>query len=253
LNWFSEYIPRQTADYEKALSKQEAMMRNAMVEFMLNLLIVMLIAVVQTQALGSPIAKTITNNQAPPQVINDDEKIQVAPPDKSEEHFHKARASFLKRDTKAAAAEIRKEAAFLKLEASHATGQAKKALTASVRELEKLAEGVEKGTVTSGQDLRRAFARAVRALAEEHLQNAVESWSKREVKKAGQALNSAADDVELALSWAGHKLNTTTSAAVEGAHAVAARLTEGAGWTREEVGKGLDAMSKEIEKLREQV
>jgi hypothetical protein len=106
--------------------------------------------------------------------------------------------------------------------------------------------------VTSVQDLRRTFARADRALAEEHFQNAVESWSKREVKATGQELNAAANDVELAMVWAGHKLNATTEAAIGEAHAVAAKLAEGAGWTREEVGKGLDAMSKEVGNLRRQ-
>ncbi|HED00213.1 MAG TPA: hypothetical protein ENN18_07510 [Proteobacteria bacterium] len=79
---------------------------------------------------------------------------------KPESHFQKAQESFLKKDFKAAASEIRKGAAFLKTEAGHATEDGKKVLMASVRELEKLAGDVEKGTVTSVKDLKDAFARA---------------------------------------------------------------------------------------------
>jgi len=238
-------------------------MRKTLLRLMPATAIIISIAMLETQTFGSSMPTTSLvvaqsdNTQAPPQsapgpaVLN--REIAAAPGEKSEEHFDQARESFLKKDTHAAAIGILKGAAFLKFQASRATGEAKKVLTASERELERLAGGVEKGTVTSVQDLRRAFARADRALAEEHLQNAVESWSKKEVDRTGQELKSAADDVELALSWAGHKLNTTTEAAVKGAHAAAAKLTEGAAWTRAEVGKGLDAMSKEVGKLRERV
>lgn len=238
-------------------------MRKTVLRLMPALAIIISLAMLETQTFGSSMPTTslvvaqTDNTQAPsqpipgPAVLN--RKIAAVPEDQSEEHFDQARASFLKKDTHAAAIEILKGAAFLKLQASRASGEARKALTASERELERLAGGVEKGTVTSVQDLRRAFARADRALAEEHFQNAVESWSKKEVNKTGQELKSAADDVELAWSWSGHKLNATTEAAVKDAHAVAAKLTEGAGWTRQEVGKGLDAMSKEVGKLRERV
>ncbi len=238
-------------------------MRKIILRWMPFLAIIISIAMLETQTFGwsmlnaSLVLAQTDNSQAAPQptpgpdVLN--RKIAAAPEDKSEEHFDQARESFLMKDAHAAAIEILKGAAFLKLQASRATGEAKKALTASEQELERLAGGVENGTVTSVQDLRRAFARADRALAEEHLQNAVESWSKKESDHAGQELKSAADDVELTLSWAGHKLNTTTDAAVKEAHAVAAKLTEGAAWTKEEVGKGLDAMSKEVGKLHERV
>jgi hypothetical protein len=230
---------------------------------MFGVVIAMPISVAQAQAVGSPIQKEdrtvaqTTNNESPP----DATKGQAVAEGKSaaalvkgpEEHFRNARESFLEKNVKAAAAGIRKGAALLKIEASHATGEAKEALTASVGQLERLAQGVEKGTVSSTQELRRAFARADEALANEHFQKATESWSKKEIKKAGHELNAAANDVELASAWAGHKLDATTTAAIKDARAVAAKLTEGAGWTTGEVSKGLDAVGKEIEKLGKQI
>ena len=69
------------------------------------------------------------------------------------EHFHKARQNFLKKDYKAAAEEIRKGAAFMKLQAARATSEGKKVLTVSIGELEMLAKDVEQGTVTSAATL----------------------------------------------------------------------------------------------------
>jgi hypothetical protein len=235
-------------------------MRNVILGFIVDLVIMMLIAVAGAQAFGSSmeqatVAQT-TNNQAPPQATKSPTAVEgknaVAAVGEPEEHFRKARESFLKKNVKAAAAEIRKGAAFLKLETSHATGEVKEGLTASIGELERLAQGVEKGTVTSTQELRRAFARADRALAKQHFQKTAESWSKKEINKAGHELK-AANDVELAAAWAGYKLDATTAAVIKDARAIAAKLIEDAGWTTDEVGKGLDAVGKEIEKLGKQI
>jgi len=150
-------------------------MRNAMLGFAVALVIMTVITIAQAQTTGfsiqkaSPTLAHTTTNQAPPNAKRDsttvEKKISTSPRDELKEHFRKARESFLTKDARAAAAEIRKGAMLLKLEAGHAKEKAKEALTASSRELEKLAQELEKGTVTSSQDLRRAFARADRALA----------------------------------------------------------------------------------------
>jgi hypothetical protein len=71
--------------------------------------------------------------------------------------------------------------------------------------------------------------------------------------RAGHELNSAANDVDLASAWAGRKLDAATAAAIKDARAVAAKLTEDAGWTTGEVSKELDAVGKQIEKLGKQI
>jgi len=82
-----------------------------------------------------------------------------------ESHFRKARESFLQNDRKEAASEIRKSLAFLKQEADQADEKAKEALKASAQELEKLADEVEKDTVTTIKRLDEAFLHANRALS----------------------------------------------------------------------------------------
>ena len=75
-------------------------------------------------------------------------------------HFQKADELFLKKNLKAAASEIRKGAGFLKQKAKSATADSKEELSASARELERLAGDVQKGGVTSEKQLKDAFARS---------------------------------------------------------------------------------------------
>jgi KaiC/GvpD/RAD55 family RecA-like ATPase len=81
-----------------------------------------------------------------------------------EHHFRKARESFLQNDREETATEIRKGLSVLKMEADQAVAKGKEVLMASVHDLEKLADEVEKGTVTSVKRLEEAFTQAYRAL-----------------------------------------------------------------------------------------
>jgi hypothetical protein len=171
----------------------------------------------------------------------------------TDDHFQKAHEFFLKKDFKAAAAEIRNAAKLLKQEAEKATTDGKKALTASVNELEKLAKDVEKGTVTSDKKLKDAFARAEHALAKHHYLNASEQWAKKDTKETGYALKSAAQHEEQAAKWAGHEMEKGTVEVLDGTRTIAGKLIEGTGWVPEEVGKGITAIGSEISKLGKKI
>jgi hypothetical protein len=165
------------------------------------------------------------------------------------EHFHKARQSFLKKDYKAAAEEIRKGAAFMKLEEGRANAEGKKVLTTSIDKLEKLATDVENGTVTSAATLNHAFARAHYALAKHHYLRAIEYKAKNAGVELGHALKASAIHLEHGFAWAGHEMDAATIAAVKDTGLVAGKLIEGGGW----IGKGasdvIDKIGVEIEKL----
>jgi serine protease Do len=75
----------------------------------------------------------------------------------AERHFRKARQSFLQNDSQEAASEIRRGAAEIGSEADKATGAGKEILQASIHELEKLADEVRRGTVSSVKKLDEAF------------------------------------------------------------------------------------------------
>jgi hypothetical protein len=173
--------------------------------------------------------------------------------DEPEHYMKAAHDSFLKKDKKATAVELRKAAAFVKLEAARAAGDAKTGLTASATELEKLADDVDKGTVASVEKLDSAFARAAHALANHHRKKAEESWTRKEVRQAGYSLKAAAEYVEHGTKWAGKEVETGGAEVLKGAREISGKLIEGSGWEGEEVGKAIKACGQETEKLGKQI
>lgn len=162
----------------------------------------------------------------------------------TDDHFQKAHTFSLKKDLKAATSEIRKSAELIKQEAEKATEEGKKALTASVNELGKLAKDVEKGTVTSEKTMKDVFARAEHALANHRYLKVSEQWAKKESKETGHALKNAALHMEQAAKWVGRELETGTVDVINGTRLVAGKLIEGAGWVPEKVGKGITAIGR---------
>jgi len=160
--------------------------------------------------------------------------------------FKKAHESFLEKDFKASAAEIRKGSDFLRKEAESAGIQGKKMLAASSRELDKLADAVEKGAVKSDKKLKGAFSRAEHAVANNEYVKATDAWAGKETKEAGHALNSAAEHMEQAAEWSGHKLKAGASKAIKAGREVSGKLVEGTSYVPEEVGKALKSMGDAI-------
>jgi len=165
------------------------------------------------------------------------------------EHFHKARENFLKKDFKGAASEIRKGEAFLRLQAARATAEGKKGLITSIAELEKLANDVEKGTVTSAKTLNHTFAKAHHALARHHYLKALEYRAKNDTRRTGHSLKAAAIHLENGFAWAGHELEAGTVKVVRTALDLGGKLIEGTGLMTDEVVKAIDYMGEEIDKL----
>ncbi|HME43893.1 MAG TPA: hypothetical protein VKF36_12455 [Syntrophorhabdales bacterium] len=168
-------------------------------------------------------------------------------------HFQKAVELFVKKDLKAAASEIRKGAGFLKRKAKSATKEGKEGLSASAQELEKLAKDVERGGVTSEKQLKDTFARSYEALSNHEYRRASESWAKKKTRETGQALTNAAADMEQAAKWSGRELETGTADTIDYARAVGGKLIKGAGWTADEVDKGIKGISSALSKFGEKV
>ena len=168
-------------------------------------------------------------------------------------HFQKAVELFVKKDLKTAASEIRKGAGFLKRKAKSATKEGKEGLSASAQELEKLAKDVERGGVTSEKQLKDTFARSYEALSKYEYRRASESWAKKKTRETGQALTNAAQDMEQAAKWSGRELETGTADTIDYARVVGGKLVKGAGWTADEVDKGIQGISSALSKFGEKV
>jgi S1-C subfamily serine protease len=165
--------------------------------------------------------------------------------------FHEAREDFQKKDTKEAAFTIHQGATLLKEEAREETNQRRSALALSARELDRLADRVQEGTIHSAKDLDWAFARVHHVLARYYRQKASESWANKAISQASRELEAAAFHLESAIVWAGEQLKD--SGAIEEAKDVARKLGEGTTWVASEVSKGIQALEKEIDGVGHQI
>jgi hypothetical protein len=169
--------------------------------------------------------------------------------DEPETHFEKADESFMKKDYQASAVEIRKGAAFIKLEATRSTAAGKKTLMDSADELDKLADAVQAGAVDSEQDLKDAFTRADYALANHHYLKSSETWAKKNAKTAAEDLNASTSYVEDAWKWSGQQIDAGSDATVKGLHTAYGKTKSGVKWTVDEGGKIIQDLGNEVSKL----
>ena len=168
-------------------------------------------------------------------------------------HFKSAHDAFLNRDFEKTAAEIRKGEAFVKLEDVRATGDAKRSLNASTRELTQLAGEASKGEVKDVKSLDNAFARADYALAISHRAKASEDWASKDETKAGYELRAATNYLEQGASRTGGDVETAVSAGVKDTREIAGKLIQGASVATDDVGKAMDTVGQEIDTLGKRV
>lgn len=182
-----------------------------------------------------------------------DEDVWVVLLDEPGHHLEKAHENFLKKDFEAAGAEMKKAAAYCRIEAQRATGEARDGLVASGKELEKLADEAKSGTVAAVKDVDAAFARAYHALGKHHYLKATESWTKKEAKHVGHALHASASYVEKGFVSAGQKVEAGVHETLDGARKLSGDLISGSGKLGEKVGSSIEACGKQTELLGKRV
>jgi len=165
-------------------------------------------------------------------------------------HFWNAHEAFIAKDYDKAADEIRKGEAFLTLEASRASGDAKRSLNLSAQELEKLAvDMTDNRRAKSTVEMDQSWGRADRALAQAHQVQAKGDWQKKETAKAGYEMKAAALNLEESADWAGSEAKTGVSAVVRDTRLMAGKLTAGGEYAAGEVDKGIDDLGHAISGL----
>jgi len=170
-----------------------------------------------------------------------------------EQTFQKAKQNYLEKNMDSAAQQIQKSASYMKAEAAKASDKGKEALYKSAKELEKLADDVKKGTVTSVKRMEETFARAYVALATDSHIKSTESWAKKESAKAGDALDSANKYLKRSFAWAGQKIETKTKEAMKKSEELSLKLKEKSSVVAEDVGKRLKDAGNEIEKFSKRI
>jgi hypothetical protein len=170
-----------------------------------------------------------------------------------EQTFQKAKQNYLEKNMDSAAQQIQKSALYMKAETAKASDKGKEALYKSAKELEKLADDVKKGTVTSVKRMDETFARAYVALAADSHIKSTELWAKKESAKAGDALDSANKYLKRSFAWAGQKIETKTKEAMKKSEELSLKLKEKSTVVAEDVGKRLKDAGNEIEKFGKRI
>jgi hypothetical protein len=173
--------------------------------------------------------------------------------DEPQRHFGAAVEAFANKDYKAAATEVRKAAAYVRLESARAAGEAKKGLDAANTELEKTAQALDKGTIKTEKDMSKAFANANHALALAHRAKAVESWAHKAYDQVGYELKAAAQGLENAAAWTGAEAKSAATTGVSDARSVGDKLASGGVWGKDEVAKGFESLGGALNKLGQSI
>lgn len=169
--------------------------------------------------------------------------------DEPQRHFSAAVASFAKKDYKAAATEVRKADAYLRLESARAVGEAKKGLDVANADLEKTAQALDKGAIKAEKDMDKVFAQADHALALAHRAKAAESWAHKAYEQAGYELKAAAQGLEGAAAWTGIEAKSAASASASEVRAVGDKLASGGVWAKDEVARGFESLGGALNRL----
>jgi hypothetical protein len=170
-----------------------------------------------------------------------------------EQTFQKAKQNYLEKNMNSAVEQIQKSASYMKAKAAKASDEGKEALNTSAKELEKLADDVKKGTVTSVKRMEETFARAYVALASDSHIKSTESWAKKETVKAGDALDSANKYLERSFAWAGQKIETRTKEVMKKSQELSLKLKKKGSVVVEDVGKSMKDAGNEIEKFGKRI
>ena len=202
---------------------------------LISILIISFAVIAWAQASAFPASSA--SPEAQPGTVAVPEDVLAPLIDEPEHHFHMASRYFAHGDRTHAAVEIRAGAALVKLEAGRHDATNKAGLEDAAKHLDDLAAGVANGAVKSPKELNDAFARADLALARHYRQMAEASAARNEHEKTGYWLEGAADSVDDAAEWSGHKLAAGGRATVNGARSLGAKLEGGAKWTADEVKK----------------
>lgn len=178
----------------------------------------------------------------------DEEVIYMLPQDYPDQHMLSASKSLDRKDTQAAAKDVRKATSFLRAQASRSGAQSDSGLEASIQELEALAAAFEAGTTVIEKELTDAFARAHLALAAVDQEKASEHLSQQENQLAGRELQASARHLEKSSEWSGAKLDKDGKMAVKDAGRNSGRLIKGSGYEPDKVNTNLDSLENQIKK-----
>ncbi len=173
--------------------------------------------------------------------------------EQTEKYFKAATEDYVKKEYKKAGDEVRKASAIVKQKAQNASADTKASLEKSGKDLDRLADNLEKDTVKSEREMKDAFARTDSGLAKYYHEAASESYAKKEYKKAGAELKASAEHLKSGMSWAGHKVEKGTESVLQESRNLGDKMITGTKTAAGKEEKGMAALGDEIKKFGEKL
>lgn len=163
--------------------------------------------------------------------------------------FHHAREQFRQKEEKAAAKELFKAAALLKIAHGHSTPEGAKVLDDAARDMAKLAKDLENGKVASTRRFDATLHKLHYALAAHHYFKASDHVGNDQLKYAGQHLETAAHYLSNAMASAEHEYGKDIIIHVDRIDEHGRILSEGGVVEKNKLEEDLSVLKKELETL----
>jgi len=165
------------------------------------------------------------------------------------QQFHHAREQFRQKEEKAAAKELVKAAALLKIAHGHATPDGAKVLDDAARDMAKLAKDLESGKVASTRRFDATLHKLHYALAAHHYFKAADHVGKDQLQYAGQHLETAAHYLSNAMTSAEHEYGKDVIIRIDRIDEHGRVLSEGEIVEKNKLAEDLGVLKKELETL----
>lgn len=166
--------------------------------------------------------------------------------DQPGKHFQQAVSALAKNNNKTAAQELSKGIAFAKIEESAATGMAKDDLTTAIANLETVAGELAKGEPVDNMTVGRLIARAHYALANQHMARSGEAQTSNNLTEMGYELQAATNQLELAATQSGYKIEGEYAARLENLKSLADQLVKGNKPDMSQVAQAIDSAKQAL-------
>lgn len=164
-----------------------------------------------------------------------------------------ARTTFSSKDYESMIHGIEKAEAIMKLESMRAAGQNKIDIDRSIEQMGKLANDIRNEIFVPIPEYEQTFGNAQFVLGTFHLDKAREMWKKRDYFMTGRELHEASLNFENAYLWVDHKIDSTSTKALDQSLKVASELIDDAGWVPDDVVSSFNSMNNVANKLKDKV
>ena len=165
-----------------------------------------------------------------------------------------AEKAFDAKNLSEASSDLQTAARILRLSSiNNDNSQSRREMRSAAEGLDHVARKIRFGEIADSQQLLKSLAQAMYYKSDYDRLRAVDAWTLKQAMRAGYDLKASANEIEKASNWSGRILERGGKDAIQGARDVAAKLTKGADWSAEEVGRALEHLGVTIKTVGDSI